>query len=143
MHLSLVAAMLLAAESASLPDWLAGSWTTPATSGEWSEEWWTPPKAGIMLGASRSGKAEALRFFEHMRIVATAEGIAFCAMPQGKAGACFKAVAAGERSITFENAQNDYPGRITYRREGEELVAEISTLKGDRLQRWRFRRLGN
>ena len=141
MLMSLIAAFV-ASEAEPMPDWMAGSWTA-GTADEWTEEWWTPSRAGIMLGASRSGKAGGLDFFEHMRIISRVDGLAFCAMPQGKAGACFKAVAAGAGSITFENAANDYPNRITYRREGAELVAEISTLKNERLQRWRYRRIGN
>ena len=126
-----------------MPGWLAGSWTTAGTADEWSEEWWTPPKAGIMLGASRSGKAQALGFFEHMRIVHGDDGLAFCAMPQGKAGTCFWAVDSSDSHITFENPAHDYPTRITYRRDGQGLVAEISGPKSARLQTWRYVRLGN
>ena len=135
--------LLGAAQPVDLPHWMAGSWTTVGATGEWAEEWWTPPKAGIMLGAGRSGKSDALGFFEHMRIVRNADGIAFCAMPQGEAGTCFRAVAAGEASITFENPAHDFPKRITYRREGEELVGVISNLDGARTQQWRYRRIGN
>ena len=136
---------LLAAQATTpaMPDWLAGSWTTAGPADEWSEEWWTPAKAGIMLGASRSGKAEALGFFEHMRIVSGADGLAFCALPQGKAGTCFRAVEVGKGHVRFENKAHDYPTRITYRREGQGLVAEISGPDQSRLQTWRFRRLGN
>ncbi len=135
--------LLGAAQPVDLPQWMAGSWTTGGTADDWAEEWWTPAKAGIMLGAGRSGKADALGFFEHMRIVRNAEGVAFCAMPQGAAGTCFRAVAAGDGFITFENPAHDFPKRITYRREGEELVGAVSGLDGERLQQWRYRRLGN
>jgi len=148
MSVGLLAMLLFAAEPAAapapaLPEWMVGSWTAAGTADEWTEEWWTSAKGGIMLGASRSGKAEALGFFEHMRIIRDNDGIAFCAMPEGKAGGCFRAVSAGLDSITFENAEHDFPKRVTYRREGNELVGEISGLKGERLQRWRYRRVGN
>jgi hypothetical protein len=142
----LIAVLLAGADAAppqALPGWMAGSWTAAGTAGEWTEEWWTPPRAGIMLGASRSGKAEALGFFEHMRIVRSGGGVAFCAMPQGQASTCFQAVAADAASITFENPAHDFPQRVAYRREGDQLVGEISGLKGERLQRWRYRRLGD
>lgn len=126
-----------------MPDWLTGAWRTAGTSDEWTEEWWTTPKAGIMLGASRTGKSEALGFFEHMRIVRGADGLSFCAMPQGKAGTCFKAVEAGAQHLIFENKAHDYPTRVTYRRDGEGLVAQISGPDNARLQTWRFVKLGN
>ena len=126
-----------------MPRWLAGSWKTGGTADEWTEEWWTPPKAGIMLGASRSGKADALGFFEHMRIVAGPSGLEFCAMPQGKPGTCFKAVESGAGHVTFENQNNDYPTRITYRRETWGISAEITGPNGARPQRWRYLPLAN
>jgi hypothetical protein len=143
MAMSMLAALLLAVEEPKLPDWMAGSWTTAGAADEWAEEWWTPPRAGIMLGGGRSGKAEALGFFEHMRIIRTGDGLAFCAMPQGGAGTCFRAVSASATSITFENPAHDFPKRVTYRREGDALVGAISGLKGERMQQWRYRRLGN
>lgn len=146
MFISLLAAALAAAAPSgpqALPEWMAGSWTTTTAADEWTEEWWTPPRAGIMLGASRSGKSEALGFFEHMRIIRQGDGLAFCAMPQGKSSTCFKAVAADATSVTFENPTHDFPKRIAYRLDGEQLIGEISGLKGERVQRWRYRRLGN
>ena len=129
--------------TAAMPEWLAGSWRTAGTADEWTEEWWTPPKAGIMLGASRSGKAEALGSFEHMRIVAGPSGLEFCAMPQGEPGNCFKAIESGAGYVTFENERNDYPTRITYRREEWGISAEISGPNGTRAQRWRYVPLAN
>ncbi len=143
MSIAMLAAVLLAGEAPAMPNWLAGSWKTAGTADEWTEEWWTPARAGIMLGASRSGKAGALGFFEHMRIISGLDGLAFCAMPQGKAGTCFKAVSSGAREIVFENVANDFPTRITYRREEWGVSAEISGPDGARVQRWRYVPLGN
>ena len=137
MWIAMAAASMLAAQP-TMPAWLAGSWKTAGTADEWSEEWWTPPRAGIMLGASRSGKAGVLGFFEHMRIVGAGPDLKFCAMPQGKAGTCFTAVAGDERHIVFENLLHDYPTRITYRREADGISAEISGKDGARTQRWRY-----
>ena len=143
MSIAMLAAVFVAAEAPAMPSWLAGSWKTPGTSDEWTEEWWTPPRAGIMLGASRGGKAGALGSFEHMRIISGADGLSFCAMPQGKAGTCFKAVSSGPREIVFENAAHDYPTRIIYRREDWGVVAETSGPNGTRVQRWRYIPLTN
>ena len=142
--IGLVAAMLLQVDSASasrpveLPDWLAGAWVTAPKSGDWSEEWWSTPRAGIMLGASRAGSGDKLEFFEHMRIERKTAGVQFCALPQGKAGACFPAVTSTPGEIVFENTAHDYPTRIIYRREEGGISAEISGPGGTRRQSWRF-----
>ena len=143
--MSLAAYLLLAAiQSMQMPDWLAGSWTTGGTQDEWSEEWWTPSKAGIMLGAGRSGKGAVLGNFEHMRIIRDGGGgLSFCAMPQGAAGACFRGVSSDRNSITFENPAHDFPQRVSYRREGEQLTASVSDLDGKRVQQWRYIRIGS
>jgi hypothetical protein len=138
---SLIVLSVLAALAPSpvrdLPAWLSGAWAT--TSGaEWTEEWWSTPRGGIMLGASRSGKSERLDFFEHMRIVRTASGVEFCAMPQGKPGACFPAISSLPDEIVFENGANDYPTRIAYRRRELGISAEISGPGGTRRQSWRL-----
>lgn len=145
MALGLAAMLLLNAQLPQLlpqpglmPDWLAGAWTTPAREADWTEEWWTTPRAGLMLGGSRSGTGDTLGFFEHMRIERSDAGLKFCAMPQGRAGACFQSVAANEGEVAFENPANDYPTRIVYRREPYGISAEISGPDGSRKQRWTF-----
>lgn len=132
-------AALLQTQSApvSLPGWMSGAWVS-ASESDWSEEWWTPPRGGVMLGGSRSGSSDKLDFFEHMRIVETGGRVEFCAMPEGKAGGCFPAIASDVQSITFENRTHDYPQRIRYWREGRNLRAEISLADGTKQQRWTY-----
>ncbi len=108
--------------------------------GKWSEEWWTPPKAGLMLGAGRSGKGIKLEWWEQTRIERVGGVISFCALPKGQAGACFTATKVGASEIVFENPKHDFPTRVSYRREGDELLAEISGPEGANPQRWRFKR---
>lgn len=122
-----------------LPDWLAGSWEQEKD-GEWWEEYWTPARAGIMFGASRSGKAGNLSFWEQMRIESGADGLSFCASPRGQAGGCFKAVSVTATEVAFENRAHDYPVRVVYRRDGADLLAEISGPNGSQLEKWRFKR---
>ena len=146
MSIMLIAALALAAEPASapasLPGWMAGCWEQ-RSGDKWTEECWTGARAGQMMGSSRTGKGEALQWYEHTRITAEGGVITFCALPKGQAGGCFRATKATESEIVFENAAHDFPQRITYARDGKELVAQISDLKGQRPQRWRYRRLGN
>ena len=123
-----------------LPSWLTGVWAQQGPDGTWVEEWWTTPRGAMMIGASKTGKGDAVQFFEHMRIEKRAGGLTFCALPKGQAGACFEATAIDGQSVTFENAANDYPQRIRYSREGDELAAEISMKDGSKPNRWRFKR---
>ncbi len=126
--------------SSPMPAFLAGGWTTGSPEGAWVEEWWTPPRAGVMMGAGRSGKGASLDWWEHTRIELVDGQLRFCALPKGQAGACFNATKATPTEIVFEKPGHDYPTRIAYRRDGEALIAEISGKEGSKTQRWRFRR---
>ena len=66
----------LAAEPAPTPapDWIAGAWTE-AKGDNWTEEFWTPMRGGIMIGAGRSGKGAALTSWEQPRIERGADGV--------------------------------------------------------------------
>lgn len=128
----------LAEERAPL-DWIVGAWVT--TTGEgWTEEWWTPARGGLMLGASRSGSGPRLREFEHTRIVAGADGkLTYQAQPGGNPAVSFAEESRSATTITFVNPNHDYPQRISYRREGDTLTATISLLDGGNSMSWRYR----
>ncbi|PWG03775.1 hypothetical protein DF286_01385 [Sphingosinicella humi] len=121
--------------------WLSGSWVS-RDGDRWTEEWWTPPRGGIMIGAGFSGRGAKATSFEHMRIMAGEDGaIAFYGMPGGAATVRFPLVNGGEGEAVFENPAHDYPQRIRYRLEGETLVATTSLMDGSREQRWIYRRM--
>lgn len=147
--ISLISVLLIQAASAQqtraveLPAWLAGAWVRSNSEEGWTEEWWSTPRAGIMLGASRSGQKETLGFFEHMRIELSTTGVQFCALPRGNSGTCFPAVTSSASEIVFENRSHDYPTRIVYRREAGGISAEVSGPDGARRQSWRFVPLAN
>ena len=141
MWIGIAALLAVQAQDVAMPAWLAGGWSTQAADGSWVEEWWTGPRAGLMMGAGRSGKGPRLDWWEHTRIEQSGGKLRFCALPKGQTGACFAAtkVAAGE--IVFENPTHDFPNRVAYRRVGDELLAEISGKGSARVQRWRFRKI--
>lgn len=120
--------------------WLSGAWV--ARDGDrWTEEWWTPPRGGIMIGAGFSGRGDTAGGFEHMRIMADKEGrIAFYGMPGGAPAVRFPLVEGGQGEAVFENPAHDHPQRIRYRLEGETLTATVSLLDGSRARSWTFRR---
>ena len=142
MWLTLIALAAAPAPEMPLPAWLAGGWSAQAADGGWVEEWWTPPRAGVMMGAGRSGTAGRLDWWEHTRIEQAGGKLRFCALPKGQAGACFDAIRASASEILFENPNHDFPTRVAYRLDGDALVAEVSGKDGAKRQRWRFRRIG-
>jgi hypothetical protein len=139
------AAVLLAAASPERADisrlaWLSGSWVSEE--GErWTEENWTAPRGGMMLGAGSSGRGGVVRDWEHMRIAPDDAGVlSFWGSPKGAPAVAFRLVSAGESNAVFENPRHDFPQRIVYRREGEALIATISAKDGSSAMSWRYRR---
>ncbi len=137
------AAVLAGASPAATVDdlaWMAGAWSREE-GGRWTEESWTGPRGGVMLGHSRSGRGETVREFEFLRIAADADGtLAYFAQPGGRPPVAFRLVRREGTSAVFENAAHDYPQRIEYRRDGETMTATISAIDGSKPMRWTFRR---
>lgn len=129
-----------AGETATLPGWLAGAWHMEK-SGEWTEERWSPPRAGQMIGTSRTGKGDMLGSWELLRIEMDAKGaIALLAAPGGKPPTRFDRTSSSPTGIVFANPAHDYPQKIGYRLEGKRLVAEISKMDGSQAMRWTYER---
>ena len=128
------------ADDAPLPAWLAGCWEH-REGDRWTEECWTAPRAGIMLGSGRSGEGERLGSWEVMQIVRDPQpgALTFYGAPAAADRTAFTAHAGGE-GVTFVNPAHDYPQRVHYRREGDDLVAEVSLLDGSNASRWTYRR---
>lgn len=132
-----------AAPQASVADlaWLAGRWESVSANGRWTEENWSEPRGGVMLGHSRSGAGDRLREFEFLRLQAGADGVpAYLAQPGGRPATAFRLTAREGTSATFDNPQHDFPQRIRYVRTGNVLVATISRLDGSNAMSWTFRR---
>ena len=141
---AIAAALLLVAASptAKVDDlaWMAGQWSREEGD-RWTEESWTAPRGGVMLGHSRSGRGDVLRDFEFLRIAAGTDGVpTYMAQPGGRAAVTFALVRRDGTSATFENAAHDYPQRIDYVRAGDTLTATISAIDGTKARSWSFRR---
>jgi hypothetical protein len=123
--------------------WLAGTWLAEEAGGNWTEERWSKPRGGVMLGTSLSGQGAQAGWFEFMRIAADKDGrLAFHASPGGAPASAFPLVSSGALEAVFENPAHDYPTRIVYRGEGKVLNATISGPGGSKTRSWRFRRTG-
>ena len=132
-----------AAEPVALPAFLAGCWEERRKDGGWTEECWTAPRGGLMIGSGRDGKGDAVGHWEWMRIERSANGaLAFYASPKGAPAVRFNATASAAGSLTFTNAANDYPQRVRYTKTAAGIDAQISLLDGSKPVRWSYRRSG-
>jgi Domain of unknown function (DUF6265) len=122
-----------------MPEFLTGTWSHTDEKG-WSEEYWTPLRADIMLGSSRSGTADTLTFWEQMRIQKEDDGaVVLWATSADQKPVRFEATVSGPNVVVFENPAHDYPQRIHYWREGKSLKAEISLIDGSKPVQFSFR----
>lgn len=108
---------------------IAGHWRGLTDEGHVSEEFWTPPAGGLMLGVNRTVAGNEAVFFEQFRIdVDPASGsITLHAAPMGRAPATpFRLVESSLGRAVFENPDHDFPQRISYfQAEGGPLRARI------------------
>ena len=136
-------ALLMLAEAAALPmpAFLAGCWEQKRDGGGWTEECWTDPRGGLMIGSGRDGKDDSIRHWEWMRIERSTDGsVTFYGSPKGAPAVGFKAVEADAKSVTFVNAGHDYPQRVRYIVTGSGLDAEVSLADGSKAERWSYKR---
>jgi len=113
-------------ENVALADlgWMAGHWV--GKSGEVvMEEFWTTPGGGIALGLHRDVFPDGSSFFEFLRVVNTERGLVYIASPRGTGTTEFVLVRLDGQSAEFENKEHDFPQRIIYRREGDQLTARV------------------
>ena len=136
-------ALLVLAEAAAIPmpAFLAGCWEEKREGGGWTEECWTDPRGGLMIGSGRDGKDDSIRHWEWMRIERGADGaVTFYGSPKGAPAVGFKASDADDKSITFINAGHDYPQRVRYVVTEAGLDAEVSLADGSNAERWSYKR---
>ena len=149
MWLIFVAMLAGEAQSLALPAWMAGCWEQ--RSGEsWTEDCWTSPRGGLMLGSGRSGIGGVLDSWEVMQIEmvetddSAIDPLTFYGAPKGQNRTAFSwHRSSSEPGITFVNASHDYPQRVRYWRDGKYLRAEVSLADGSKAQRWRYAPMGN
>lgn len=124
-------------------DWMTGTWVQEVPGKERVAESWLGPGNGLMVAVNLTTWTSGKKTYEFLRIADTADGFSYFASPGGKAPVEFKAKETGDRRVVFENAAHDFPQRILYWRDGEQLVARIEgTIRGQaRSEEWRFSRM--
>jgi hypothetical protein len=120
--------------------WMSGRWVVDSDD-RWTEEVWSQPRAGVMLGFSRTERRDVLREFEFLRIAPGPDGTpTYYAQPNGGPAVGFRLVSNDGTTAIFENPGHDYPQRIRYRRHGRSMVAFISSIDGSGERSWSFSR---
>jgi hypothetical protein len=125
---------------------MAGTWQTQNQE-TITQEHWSRPLGGMMLGTSSTVKGNQTLFFEFFRIEKRDAGIVFMVQPKGRPPTEFALTASDHQSATFTNPAHDFPNRIQYRRDGDTLFATIdggtspSSKGGAPAQTWMLKRL--
>lgn len=109
-----------------------------------NQETWASPIGGLMFGHAQTFQSGQLSFFEQSRIDLRTQPATFTVSPNGARSVTFvedpEAVIAGTPSVTFQNAENDFPQKITYRQAKKGLEATISMLDGSRAVEYAWER---
>lgn len=114
-------------------DWMSGCWAHERGD---TKEVWSAPEGELMFGYGVSKTDGSVTFFEELRIEEREGGAVYIASPNGGPSTEFIETERTGLSITFENADHDYPQKITYGSNRVALVATISTIDDDKVRSW-------
>jgi hypothetical protein len=117
--------------------WMQGCWTL-ASEGRTVEEQWMAPRGGAMLGTSRTVKDGRLVEYEFVVLRERGDDLIFMAHPSGQLAGEFPLKSVDATSVVFENTTHDFPQRIGYRRQGEQLEAWIEGSVGGATRKVEF-----
>lgn len=123
---------------------LRGTWRVEQK-GMMTEETWTAPAGGTMMGVGRTIRGDRTVFFEFLRIEQRGGDLFYIASPRGQGTTEFKLTSAApaEGKFVFENPDHDFPRKIAYERQGDDAVR--ATISGPRngqeaSESWEYRR---
>jgi len=109
-----------------------------------NQETWASPIGGVMFGHAQTFQNGQMSFFEQSRIDLRTIPATFVVSPNGARAVTFLEqpgdAAAEVPSVTFQNAENDFPQSITYRQGKKGLEATISLLDGSRAVEYSWER---
>ncbi len=108
--------------------WLEGTWTRTNTKpGKTAHERWWKGNGKEWIGVGVSLKGSDTTFVEKLRIVVKDNAIYYVAdVAENKGSVYFKVIEISSDGFACENPQHDFPKRITYKREGNNLKAATS-----------------
>lgn len=122
--------------------WMAGAWRECRGTRQVAETW-LQARDGSLVGVNLTQVPNASGF-EFARVARTDAGWAYLAQPDGAPPTPFVLTEFGGQRAVFSNAENDFPTRVIYWREGEHLKARIEgELDGrEASQTWTFHAVG-
>lgn len=83
-----------------------------------SEEIWSAPRGGGLVGVGRITDGDRTLFFEFLRVEARGDEIVLVAQPRGGDPVEFRLVEQHDGDALFTNPAHDFPKRIRYTRDG-------------------------
>ena len=93
------------------------------------------PRAGLMLGVSRTVVGDSLREYEQVALFQRGGHLIYAATPARQATAEFTSIAVSDSAVTFENPTHDFPQRVIYRRRGaDSLIARVEGMRRGQLR---------
>lgn len=116
--------------------WLAGDWCGEQGSARIEEHWRL--QGDRLLGYGSTVRDGKLRSFEFTRIEQRDGRTAYVAQPGGEPPTLFWLAQSEGQRADFHNPEHDFPQRVSYWREGDELRAEIAGPGKDGEQRIGF-----
>ena len=121
--------------------WFAGCWQIVRGDQVIDEQWMTP-RAGVMLGMSRTVRAGRTTASEFVTLRVADGRVVYEANPSGQTPTPFPATTVAPTRAVFENPSHDYPKRIVYERTGDAaLTASIDDGAGGKKVEYPFRRI--
>jgi len=131
---TLLAASTLASAQIGRVAWLAGCWSL--SSGERSvDEQWMAPRVASMQGMSRTVRGDKLVAYEFVMLRERGELLDYEVSPSAQARTVFTSTSITDSSVVFENLQHDFPQRVAYRRNGDQLLAWIEGPRNGQMRR--------
>ena len=103
----------LAAATVDELHWMAGLWKGTAN-GVDSEEHWSAPSGGLLIGMHRDVRDGRAAGFEFFRIQVQDGLITYWTQPGGRPAVPFRMKELGAQRVVFENLGHDFPQRIIY-----------------------------
>jgi hypothetical protein len=145
-HVALISTALLAAGQRPIANdvsqlaWFAGCWQI-ARGDQVIDEQWMMPRAGVMLGMSRTVRAGRTTATEFVTLHVVDGRIVYEANPSGQKPTPFAATSASPDRAVFENPSHDYPKRIVYERKSDiAITASIDDGSGGKRVEYPYQR---
>ena len=121
--------------------WFAGCWQI-ARGEQVIDEQWMTPRAGVMLGMSRTVRAGRTTATEFVALRVVDGRVVYEANPSGQKPTAFPATTVSPDRAVFENPSHDYPKRIIYERQGDAaIMASIDDGAGGKRVDYPFHRV--